>query len=91
MKFRWSTKELGAVSDDQLIDTLIGERQSTLNMRTPLNNRLGALRAHRKERELTPNPVEICRDLIHLEKTSMSKQQIRLLISRAKDAMTRVH
>lgn len=92
MKFRWSIKELGKVTDDKLIATLITERRSNCpNYHSPLYRRLGILQAHRKEQELTPNPVGICRDLIHLEKTSMSKRQLRLLISRAKDAMTRVH
>ncbi len=90
MKFRWTIKELKTISDDKLIDRLIVERRSTLNMGCPLDMRLGSLAAHREKQELTPNSLEICRDLVHLEKTSMSVRLIRSLIARAKDAMTRI-
>ena len=90
MRFRWTIKELDKVTDDKLIDTLIVERRSTINMGCPLDNRLGKLRANRERQELTPNLLSICKDVVFLENTTISKGQILMLIARAKAALTRV-
>ena len=91
MRFRWTTKELKDVTDDRLIDTLIVERRSTINMGCPLDKRLGTLRANRERQELTPNMLSVCHELAYdLERTAMSKRHVRSLIARAKDALTRI-
>lgn len=43
MKFRWTRDELKAVNDQNLIQTLIDERKSSLNPYSPLYKRLTQL------------------------------------------------
>ncbi len=91
MRFRWTIKELDKVTDGKLIDTLIVERRSTINLGCPLDNRLGKLRANRERQELTPNLLSVCHELaFELGKTAMSKRQLHSIINRARDALTRL-
>ena len=43
MRFRWTTKELDTMTDDEILRGLVTERRSTLNMGLPLDNRLGRI------------------------------------------------